>query len=402
MKKILFFIDSFPNYSETFLYNQIYFLLDRQFYVELLALKNNPSYSENLHDKIIKYNLFKKCTFLNRKVGYQLLRNIIVQPYYSFKIIKLWGLKKGLFLIGNLNYFKYYSQYDVIHAHYGHVGALVCDLKSIGLFQNTKVICSFHGEDLSHKTLNTHKEKYKNIGRLADKVTVNSKYTKECLINSVGESWSNVEIVPVPVDVNFFKPSKKENTEKGFFNLIFCGRLIELKAPTLAIRIVHELVVLGYPVKLKIIGIGPLYDLCEKLIVELGLGNEIKLLGMLSQEEILSEYEEADLFLLPGVHESNSHKTEAQGLVLQEAQAMRLPVIISNAGGMKYGMLDGVTGLIAEENNVDDFVEKIIFLIDNPILRYSMKDAAKDYVAKYFDVSVIGNRMLDIYGFSSN
>lgn len=402
MKKIVFIIDSFPNYSETFLYNQIYFLIDQGFDVRILALKQNKNLSDSIHQKVSEYNLSKRRVFLTSKIGFEIITNLFFYPLISIRILKFFGIKKGFFIIRNLKVFNTYNSLDVIHAHYGHVGALICDLKSIGLFTDVRIVCSFHGEDLSHNLTNTYSKKYLNIGRFADVVTVNSKYTQECLIKSVGELWSNVEIVPVPVDTKFFKPKLTPKKENKIFKIVFCGRLIKWKAPTKAIQIVHELCKLNYSIELHIIGGGPEFQACKELISINQLDRDVILHGLLSQEEILEVFENSDCFLFPAILESDSLKTEAQGLVIQEAQAMGLPVIISNVGGMKYGMVDGGTGFIATDKDVKGFVEKIILLIENPSLRLDMKVAARDFVVNNFDVSVIGSRMLDIYGFSKN
>lgn len=402
MEKIVFIIDSFPNYSETFLYNQIYFLIDQGFNVRILALKQNKVLSDSIHQKMSEYNLSKRCIFLTSKIGFEIITNLFFYPHISIRILKFFGIKKGFFIIRNLKIFNIYNSFDVIHAHYGHIGAMICDLKSIGLFESAKVVCSFHGEDLSHKILNVYKEKYKNIGIYADRVTVNSKYTQECLIKSVGELWSNVEIVPVPVDTKFFKPKLSQKNENKIFKIVFCGRLIKWKAPTKAIQIVHELRKLNYSIELHIIGDGPEFQACKELILINELNRVVTLHGLQSQEEILEAFDNSDCFLFPAIRESDTLKTEAQGLVIQEAQAMGLPVIISNVGGMKYGIVEGGTGFIAAEKDVTGFVEKIIMLINNPALREEMKIAAREYIVKNFDVSVIGSRMLDIYGFNKS
>lgn len=402
MRKILFFIDGFPSYSETFLYNQIYYLIDLGFDVRILALKKGTASSRSIHLKMDEYDLIGKCSFLINRIDLTILNNLIFHPFLSFRILRFWDFKKGIFLIRNLNLLLSYSNYEVIHAHYGHVGALVCDLKSIGLFSKVRTICTFHGEDVSHNLLNTHTKKYFNIAKQADVVTVNSKYTYDCLLKSVGETWHNIVIVPVPVDVNYFKPVSAPRERNKCFKIIFCGRLIEWKAPTFAIKIVREVIQRGYAVKFDIIGNGPEYQNCKELIINNGLEDTIKLLGSLSQEDIRIKLDQADVFLFPCIKELKTYKTEAQGLVLQEAQSMGVPVLISDVGGMKYGMKDGQTGYVVKENDLLGFSDKLVELIENPSLRDSMSVEGRAYVKSNFDVEIIGSKMVELYGISKN
>ena len=79
----------------------------------------------------------------------------------------------------------------------------------------------------------------------------------------------------------------------------------------------------------------------------------------------------SDLFVFPGIHDKHG-RAETQGLVLQEAQAMELPVIVSDVGGMKYGMINDITGFVVEEKNIAGFVDKIELLIADKELRKEM------------------------------
>ena len=44
---------------------------------------------------------------------------------------------------------------------------------------------------------------------------------------------------------------------------------------------------------------------------------------------------------------------------------MNVPVIVSDAGGMKFGLMDGITGYVVPENDLEGFVQKIRDLIIN-------------------------------------
>lgn len=401
MKRIVFFVDSFPSYSETFIYNQIYFLLDKGFYVRILALKARNGLSISPHKKMIEYGLESKCDISRTRYNLNIVWNFLKFPLISISFLRNWNAKKSFFFIQNLNLLLKYSDFDIIHSHYGHLGALVCDLKSFGFFKNSKLICSFHGEDVSHNYPGAFQKKYFNIEKFADVITVNSQYTFERLVISVDKVWNNLVILPVPVDVDFFKPSYSLKQIKNYFKILFCGRLIELKAPTFAIKIVNELVRLGYPVQLDIVGDGKEHQNCLDLISNLGLENSVKLHGALSQESLINIFEQADIFLFPGIKESKTLKSEAQGLVLQEAQAMQLPVVISNAGGMKYGIIDGVTGFVVQENDLFGFVDSCIRLLENPDLRASMGLAGREFVETNFDINFIGGKLLNMYGLNS-
>ena len=70
----------------------------------------------------------------------------------------------------------------------------------------------------------------------------------------------------------------------------------------------------------------------------------------------------SDIFLLPGITEVSTGRAETQGIVILEAQSMELPVLVSDAGGMKYGVNNNHTGYVIAESCINSFVEKILLL----------------------------------------
>src|SRR5690606_20694081 len=103
------------------------------------------------------------------------------------------------------------------------------------------------------------------------------------------------------------------------------------------------------------------------------------------------------IFLFPGIHDPDSGRCETQGLVVQEAQAMEIPVIVSDVGGIKYGMIDGVTGFVVREGDVEGFVRKIKQLVFDPGLRNKMGRAGRMFVVERYDNRVLGKKLEEIY-----
>ena len=89
---------------------------------------------------------------------------------------------------------------------------------------------------------------------------------------------------------------------------------------------------------LVILGDGPLRQLLESMIAKRGLGSKIHLLGAVSYELLPSYYALAKVFI-------HTSKTEQWGLVVNEAMAVGLPVIVSDRCGCARDLvLDGENG----------------------------------------------------------
>ena len=179
----------------------------------------------------------------------------------------------------------------------------------------------------------------------------------------------------------------------------FCGRLVSWKGPDKAIEIIRRLIDSGYfDIVLHLIGSGEMETELKKMILDLNLEKNVILYGALSQEDVFKIMAKSDIFLLPGISDKTTKRSEAQGLVLQEAQFFGLPVITSDVGGVKYGMQSGITGfLIEHENDANTFVEKIGLLYNDKSLKETMGKAGKDYALKTFESKILGDKLIEIY-----
>ena len=179
---------------------------------------------------------------------------------------------------------------------------------------------------------------------------------------------------------------------------MFCGRLIKLKGADLAVNILNELINRGNKnIFLEIIGEGELRGEIKKSIKIKGLESFIHLKGKQTQEEIINSFESADLFLLPGIKDPIDGRCEAQGLVIQEAQAMELPVIVSDVGGMKYGLIPNKTGYVVKENDINGFADSIESLINDPQKAENMGKEGRKFVKDNYDSSILVDKLLAIY-----
>jgi colanic acid/amylovoran biosynthesis glycosyltransferase len=402
--KIAFVVSSFPTVSETFIVNQIVDLLDKGHQVRIFSFQKNES--TVLHQKVLNNNLLEKTTYFEEVYVSKFRRyfpflKFLITDYKNIafgKLLKNFNFKKYGYKTVNL-YFFYKSwwllrsgDFDIIHAHFGPNGAYVAGLKSRGFLKRSKLVTSFHGYDLNPSNLAQNKYSYHDLFKEVDLMTVNTKYL-ESLLRKISLR-NKIVILPVGLDTTYF--SKKNNSCNKEFRILFVGRLIELKAPHLALEIFKLINSRGYKkATLTIIGDGKMKEELNEIINKNHLTN-VRLMGALDQEEILKEMELAKVFLFPGIYDA-SGRAETQGLVIQEAQAMELPVLVSNAGGMKYGVLDGETGFVVKEADIEAFADKIELLIKDENLRQKMGEKGREFIKANYDSKLLGNQLEELY-----
>ncbi|TAE47430.1 MAG: glycosyltransferase, partial [Cytophagales bacterium] len=127
------------------------------------------------------------------------------------------------------------------------------------------------------------------------------------------------------------------------------------------------------PAKLLLIGDGPERVNLEIQCRELGITDDVRMLGKLDAvEEVLSI---ADLFLMPS-------ESESFGLSALEAMACEVPVISSDAGGIPELNLNGVTGFTSKIGDVQDMAKNSLFVLQDdqlPIFRANALARAKEF-----------------------
>lgn len=408
-RKILVVVTVFPSITETFILNQITDLIDKGNDVTIFTY--NKSKDNIIHHLFTDYSLEKKTIthFKNQKN-----RWFICKEGFKFfkKYRKELDYKKILFLLNpvyiktNLKKLKIYydlpilifkESFDIVHCHFGFNGKKVADAYEVGICSYPKAILSFHGSDLTPSKVEIYKDAYRTIFKHFNAYTINSLYLQDILLQ-VNPKLKNYFLIPESIKEQYLKPHLISKKDSSIFNIVFCGRLINWKGPDRAIKIVKKIIDSGYSaLRLHIIGDGEMREELILLTNHLGISTQVVFHGSLSQENVFKIMAASSVFLLPGIAEKETKRSEAQGLVLQEAQFFKMPVITSNVGGIKYGMIPNETGFLIESENEEEFVEKLILLYNNHDLRITMGEKGHAFVLEEFESSTIGERLLSVY-----
>jgi colanic acid/amylovoran biosynthesis glycosyltransferase len=402
--KIAILLARFPCISETFILNQINYLVEAGHQVDIYSydrdelpvqpqvMKNGllqkTQYVKMVYDKLGRYKSALPL-FLNSTRKASLLKTI-----NPFKFGKA-ALSLRLFYQTEM-----YSDdtYDLVHAHFGKMGLEAIRLKELGLFPNTPLITSFHGYDINPKYIEEYKETYKKLFAASAFITANSTFTLD-LIKEAGCPQSKIAKVPESLDTTYFKRDPTIVKTPGKIRIVFIGRLIEFKAPELVVEIaniiIHERG--NKDVEFHMIGDGPLKEQVVNAIKRYKLEDDVILHGAMIQDNILKIMPQMDIFLYPGINDVVTGRSENQGLVIQEAQALELPVVTSNAGGIAEGVIDGKTAFVLEQRDLTGFADKLTLLIQDPELRKTMGIAGRAFVVDKFDIHPLGERLMDVY-----
>jgi len=176
--------------------------------------------------------------------------------------------------------------------------------------------------------------------------------------------------------------------------LLYMARICEQKRPEVLTEIASRLRKRSsVPFQLWIVGDGPDLPEVKKMSYKLGLSDTCVFWG--PRRDTGQFYREANVFLLPS-------KWEGIALTLYEAMAMGLPVVASDVGGQRELVTSDVGVLIrpGDPDEIDRFVEALLYLLEHPGVRQTMGDVARDRVRKEFPlpkmVEVVSQHLADV------
>lgn len=122
------------------------------------------------------------------------------------------------------------------------------------------------------------------------------------------------------------------NPEHRVLRVIYVARLAKIKNHGLLLRAVARVKTKGMEVKVTLVGSGPLRGDIEDMVKELGLEEQVTLLGEVPYEQLPGLYQAADVAVVASDYESF-------GFVVLEAMACGLPVVST-----RVGMVPGLLG----------------------------------------------------------
>ncbi|MBO5394946.1 MAG: glycosyltransferase [Clostridia bacterium] len=167
-----------------------------------------------------------------------------------------------------------------------------------------------------------------------------------------------------------------ENEENVFISV---GRIVSnkrLDIPLNALKIVKDK---GYKFKYLIVGAGDHENNLKELVKELGLEDYVIFTGKVMDRQLLSaHYLRSDLFLFPSTFDTAS-------LAPIEAAAMSLPTLMTKGCATAEILTADVNGLLAEEENIEDWASKIIYAIENKDKMAKMKEKTYSEVYRTWD-----------------
>lgn len=201
-----------------------------------------------------------------------------------------------------------------------------------------------------------------------------------------------VEVIPTGIPLPAPHDRAAERRALGLaphhLALVTVGRLAPEKNQARLLEAVARLQWSHPELRLLVVGAGKARPELTRLCRELGIGDRVRFLGSLPREQVDRVYAAGDLFVF-------TSQTETQGLVVVEAMASGLPVVVIRGGGAGLAVEPGENGLMVEDST-EELADAIHRLAGDPELRAKMSERARAS-AEDWSLESMTDRILALY-----
>ena len=298
---------------------------------------------------------------------------------------------------------------EILHSHYWDGGYVV---HSLGLgspwFHTTHSIGKLKAEAVSASAAHRFDERIRvetDVYQGCDRVVALTPMERQQIHELYGVPEHRIVVIPPGVNTETFSPladrgavRRKLGWPEDAVVVFTLGRLDERKGFDLFLRAVAAARAMHKGSNVLFVmsaGDGSELERVEheklsRIVEEEQLGDVLRWLCVLPEEELPLYYGAADVFVLPS-------RYEPFGIVMLEAMACELPVIATNVGGPATVIEPERTGLLIDPTDTEAFAAAIASLIDSPESRRDYGAGARLAAAEGYGWSAIANRHIAAY-----
>ena len=414
--KIAYLVKTFPKLSETFILNEILELERQGLELHIFSLRQSSEAKVHLGVSQVKAPV----TYLRswyaplppppERVPFEKLAHKVQmreERRFMFLHHPIWFIRMWLFQVRNQTRKRYFYQelqaksgtrkryfyqalalarelrrgcFTHLHAHFAN------EPTSVGQLASRLARCRFsftaHAKDIYLTDRDELAQKIAAANFVVTCTGFNQTYLQE-----IATKKTPIHLCYHGINLGQFSAEQEVSKEHHTATplILSVGRFCEKKGFAYLIQACHQLKQNGRRFACRIVGFGPLEKELEYPIGSLKLKDSVRLVGKMTQDKLIQEYRQANLFVLPCLVTDDGDRDGIPN-VLAEAMAMRMPVVSTPISGIVELIDHMENGVLAPEKDVESLSRAIAMLLDDPGLRERLGANARQKVMANFSL----------------
>jgi len=266
-------------------------------------------------------------------------------------------------------------------------------------------VCWTHGLEVSAVRMPGSGPLLRRIGADAGAITYVSHWCHDLLAPAFGDDVVS-ELLPPAVDPTEYHPAVDGSTVRKRYGLedrpaVVCvSRMVERKGQDQLIRALGELRRRVPGTTLLIVGGGPFREGLVRLAESEGVSDAVVFAGMVDDDELPAHYAAGDVFAMPCRERRGGFEVEAFGIVFIQAQAVGVPVVAGDIGGVAdaVGEGDDAGGVLVDGTDLAAVTDAVAELLSDRDGARSLGDQGARRVAERFTWQARTEQLRELLG----
>jgi glycosyltransferase involved in cell wall biosynthesis len=273
---------------------------------------------------------------------------------------------------------------DVVLAEFGFHAIRVMH---VARWSGVPLVVHFRGSDASSESkFRRLEQRYRQLMHVASGFIVKS-IPMSSTLQSLGAPAALVLISPSGADAALFRGASPETAPPMFLAV---GRFVPKKGPLLTIAAFERLLSqlpesLASACRLVMVGDGPMLEAAKGLVRQQSLTTQVRFAGVLPPTEIAALMRQVRGFVQHSLVAPDGD-SEGSPVAVMEAQLSGLPVVATRHAGIPEVVMDGSTGILVEEGDVQAMANAMAQLVRNPQLAARLGAAGQERMSLNFTV----------------
>lgn len=220
-------------------------------------------------------------------------------------------------------------------------------------------------------------------------------------LRDLAKDKSRIHLSYHGLDLNRFPPSERGLSVRDGSSpsnpviILSVGRAVKKKGYDVLLKALSQLPV-DLHWKFVHVGDGGEIPAMKSLAEELGISERIVWTGAINQREVLSHYQQADVFALACRVTADGDRDGLPN-VLVEAASQSLACVSTRVSGIQELFVDQVNGLLVDSENPEQLAIALSLAIESPTLRLDLGCSAEAKVRKTLDYRTSVQQLLTLF-----